>query len=65
MKAKFGVDVVLACDALPIGEDLRTLCILFTPLGVGAEGRLVDVRWYVAPYSRVAIFEPADTSVLT
>ena len=52
------VDIVFARNTLPVLSDLVPLCKLLRPLGVWLEIRLVDVRWDIAPHTRICILKP-------
>ena len=55
------VDIVSFRNSLPVRKDLRALCVLFTPLAVGSETGLVNVRRYVATYAWISILKPCTT----
>jgi hypothetical protein len=55
------VDPIFSCDALPVGKNFGTLCILLTPLSVRRETGLIDICRNIAAHTRVSIFKPRTT----
>ena len=55
------VDPIFSCDALPVGKNFGTLCILLAPLSVRRETGLVDICRNIAAHTRVSIFKPRTT----